>query len=59
MMNLLASLGWEYRAWLSYVNTASYMALIGYWTWTAWRNAPEAIASVGAPAMADMARQVP
>jgi len=59
MMNLLASLGWQYREWLSYVNTASYMALIGYWTWTAWRNAPEAIASVRRQAVVDVARQTP
>ena len=57
MMNLLASLGWQHRDWLSYVNTGSYVVLIGYWTWTAWRNAPEAVVDVRRRATARAAPQ--
>ncbi len=57
MMNLLASLGWDHRDTLSYVNTLSYQALLGFWIWTAWRYAPETVASVRHPAMGDVARQ--
>jgi hypothetical protein len=45
MMNLLASFGWRHREWVGYVDTLSYLALITYWCWVAWRTAPEAATS--------------
>jgi len=52
MMNLLASVGWQYRTWIGYVNTLSYSALLAFWSWVAWRTAPEAAPSYAPPPLA-------
>jgi hypothetical protein len=57
MMNAMASLGWQHRGWVGYVDTLSYLSLLAYWCWVAWRTVPEAAASYARAPVASPHRQ--
>jgi hypothetical protein len=58
MMNLVAALGWQHRAWLGYGDTVSYLVLLGYWCWVAWRTVPESAPSYARVPAGEARRQL-